>query len=101
MTRQKKQSTEAAVRDIRRRTLRKFSPEEKSRIVLEGLHRAARDSIVQPACSGSAGAVVDSDGEDSCRNSPCDRAHERARLRDSQKPGPRTLKRRIGDAEKI
>ncbi len=37
MTSQKKQSTEAAVRDIRRRTRRKFSPEEKIRIVLEGL----------------------------------------------------------------
>ena len=37
MTRQKKQSTEAAVREIRRRTRRKFSPEEKIRIVLEGL----------------------------------------------------------------
>ena len=32
-----KQSTEAAVRDIRRKTRRKFSPEEKIRIVLEGL----------------------------------------------------------------
>jgi transposase len=32
-----KQSTEAAVREIRRRTRRKFSPEEKIRIVLEGL----------------------------------------------------------------
>ena len=31
----KKQSTEAAVREIRRRTRRKFSPEEKIRIVLE------------------------------------------------------------------
>ena len=37
MTSQKKQSTEAAVREIRRRTRRKFSPEEKIRIVLEGL----------------------------------------------------------------
>ncbi len=37
MTKQKKQSTEAAIRDIRRRTCRKFSPEEKIRIVLEGL----------------------------------------------------------------
>ncbi len=37
MTNQKKQSTEAAVRDMRRRTRRKFSPEEKIRIVLEGL----------------------------------------------------------------
>ncbi len=37
MSKPKKQSTEAAVRDIRRRTRRKFSPEEKIRIVLEGL----------------------------------------------------------------
>ncbi len=37
MANQKKQSTEAAVREIRRRTRRKFSPEEKIRIVLEGL----------------------------------------------------------------
>ena len=37
MTKQKKQSTEAAVREIRRRSRRKFSPEEKIRIVLEGL----------------------------------------------------------------
>ena len=37
MTKQKKQSTEAAVREIRRRTRRKFAPEEKIRIVLEGL----------------------------------------------------------------
>jgi len=37
MPRTKKQSTEAAVREIRRRTRRKFSPEEKIRIVLEGL----------------------------------------------------------------
>ena len=37
MASQKRQSTEAAVRDIRRRTRRKFSPEEKIRIVLEGL----------------------------------------------------------------
>ena len=39
MTSQKKQSTEAAVREVRRRTRRKFSPEEKIRIVLEGLRR--------------------------------------------------------------
>ncbi len=37
MAKKNKQSTEAAVRDIRRRTRRKFSPEEKIRIVLEGL----------------------------------------------------------------
>ena len=37
MSKERKQSTEAAVREIRRRTRRKFSPEEKVRIVLEGL----------------------------------------------------------------
>ena len=37
MTNQKKQSSEATIREIRRRTRRKFSPEEKIRIVLEGL----------------------------------------------------------------
>ena len=37
MANEKKQSSEAAVREIRRRTRRKFSPEEKIRIVLEGL----------------------------------------------------------------
>jgi transposase len=37
MSKERKPSTEAAVRDIRRRTRRKFSPEEKIRIVLEGL----------------------------------------------------------------
>ena len=41
MSRTKKQSTEAAVREIRRRTRRKFSPEEKIRIVLEGFRREA------------------------------------------------------------
>ena len=35
--RKRKQSSEAAVREIRRRTRRKFAPEEKVRIVLEGL----------------------------------------------------------------
>jgi len=35
MARTKKQSTEAAVREIRRRTRRKFAPEEKVRIDLE------------------------------------------------------------------
>ncbi len=33
----KKQSSEAAVREIRRRTRRRFSAEEKVRVVLEGL----------------------------------------------------------------
>ena len=37
MAGRKKQSTESAVREIRRRTRRKFAPEEKIRIVLEGL----------------------------------------------------------------
>lgn len=37
MTKQKKQATEAAVREIRRKTRRKFSAEEKIRIVLEGI----------------------------------------------------------------
>jgi len=41
MTKQKKQSSEAAVREIRRRTRRKFSPEEKIRIVCR---RAISDS---------------------------------------------------------
>ena len=47
MTNQKKQSSEAAVREIRRRTRRKFSPEEKIRIVLEGLRGEAnsRESL--------------------------------------------------------
>ena len=37
MPRKKKQSSEAAVREIRRRARRRFSSEEKIRIVLEGL----------------------------------------------------------------
>ena len=37
MARAKKQSAEAAVREIRRRTRRKYAPKEKIRIVLEGL----------------------------------------------------------------
>ena len=37
MPRRKKQSTEAAVREIRRKTRRRFSAEEKIRIVLDGL----------------------------------------------------------------
>jgi len=37
MSRKNKPSSEAAVRDIRRRTRRKFSAEEKIRIVLDGI----------------------------------------------------------------
>jgi hypothetical protein len=37
MSKARKQSTEAAVREIRRKTRRKFAPEQKIRIVLEGL----------------------------------------------------------------
>jgi transposase len=37
MPAKKKQTSEAAVREIRRRTRRRFSAEEKIRIVLEGL----------------------------------------------------------------
>ena len=37
MPARKKQSSEAAVREIRRRTRRRFSAEEKIRIVLDGL----------------------------------------------------------------
>jgi len=48
----KKQTSEAAVREIRRRTRRKFAPEEKVRIVLEGLRgeqsRAERGGAVSP-----------------------------------------------------
>ena len=37
MPRRKKQSSEAAVREMRRKTRRRFSAEEKIRIVLDGL----------------------------------------------------------------
>ena len=47
MANQKKQSSEAAVREICRRTRRKFSLEEKIRIVLEGL-RASRAFRICP-----------------------------------------------------
>ena len=43
MPRKKKQSSEATVREIRRRARRRFSAEEKIRIVLEGLR--GEDSI--------------------------------------------------------
>ena len=61
----KKQSTEAAVRDIRRRTRRKFSPEEKIRIVLEasGVSRASPSFAAERASrptSTTAGARTSS-----------------------------------------
>ena len=45
MPRKKKQSSEAAVREIRRRARRRFSAEEKIRIVLEGLR--GEDSVAE------------------------------------------------------
>jgi transposase-like protein len=45
MPRSKKQSSEAAVRDIRRKTRRRFSAEDKIRIVLDGMRGASRDSM--------------------------------------------------------
>ena len=52
MTKQSKQSTEAAVRDIRRRTRRKFSPKEKIRIVLEDLRgeQSVSDLPIERRC---------------------------------------------------
>ena len=47
LTKVKELSAEAAVREIRRRTRRKFSPDEKIRIVLEGL-RAGRGALGVP-----------------------------------------------------
>ena len=49
MTSQKKQTSEAAVREIRRRTRRKFSPEKKIRIGLEGF-LAPREALVAVRC---------------------------------------------------
>ena len=40
---EKKASAEKAVREIRRKTRRRFSAEEKIRIVIEGLPRSAMD----------------------------------------------------------
>ncbi len=42
MATRKKQTSEAAVREIRRKTRRRFAPEEKIRIVLEGLRGEQR-----------------------------------------------------------
>ena len=48
-TNQKMQPSEAAVREIRRRTRRKFSPEEKIRSVLEGLRPQPNVTVVRRA----------------------------------------------------
>ena len=45
----KKKTTEATVREIRRRTRRKFSAEEKVRIVLEGSARREQCGRAVPA----------------------------------------------------
>ena len=49
MANQRKQTSEAVVREIRRRTRRKFSLEEKIRIVLEGL-RGEQKAKHRPIC---------------------------------------------------
>ena len=56
MSKERKQSTEAAVREIRRRTRRKFSPEEKVRIVLEGLRgeQSVSDRVSRSCVAGKA-----------------------------------------------
>ncbi|MCP4905617.1 MAG: hypothetical protein GY910_11615 [bacterium] len=56
MAKQKNQTSEAAVREIRRRTRRKFSPEEKIRIVLEGLRGEEGD--VAGMCADVAGCCL-------------------------------------------
>ena len=48
MPSKKKPSAEAAVREIRRKTRRKFSAEEKIRIVLEGLRGGSNGSVELP-----------------------------------------------------
>jgi len=68
MPRKKKPSAEAAVRDIRRKTRRRFSAEEKIRIVLEGL-RGEQSGVTLRSARGSSGL----DG------TPC--AHEARALR--------------------
>ena len=42
MASRKKQTSEAAVREIRLKTRRRFAPEEKIRIVLDGLRTRSR-----------------------------------------------------------
>ena len=52
MPRRKKQASEAAVRDIRRKTRRRFSAEEKIRIVLDGLR--GEGAWRRPQCTSRA-----------------------------------------------
>jgi len=54
MPRTKKQSSEAAVRDIRRKTRRRFSAEEKIRIVLDGMRGELSVSFGLQSDGGSA-----------------------------------------------
>jgi transposase-like protein len=76
MTKQSKQSSKAAVRDIRRRTRRKFSPEEKIRIVLEGCTPITQASYaIRPALDlgtleRSARRVSDLCSHEICFNGP-------------------------------
>ena len=55
MPRAKKQSVENKVRDIRRKTRRKYSAEEKIRIVLEGLR--GEQTVAEPSGSMKSGRV--------------------------------------------
>ena len=61
----KKESAEKAVRDIRRKTRRRFSAEEKIRIVIEGLRGQGErlpDSEAAPVEDGDQCAVPDAGG---------------------------------------
>ena len=60
----KKESAEKAVRDIRRKTRRRFSAEEKIRIVIEGLRGedpSTRPSSMRRSCLSGAAAQLESD----------------------------------------
>jgi transposase len=59
MPKRKKQSSEAAVRDIRRKTRRRFSAEEKIRFVLDGLRG---EVSVAELCRREGGAGGDKHG---------------------------------------
>ena len=78
MPRTKKQSTEAAVREIRRRTRRKLAPEEKIRIVLEGLRG---EQSISELCRRRAGHL------DQDRTDPSGEADESGRHSEGLGPG--------------